>query len=424
MGSWRVGSWHMGSWCRQIMKAQGTIKGEPEAKRVKCDDAPGAASAEGESEQKKLKIQGMGDPGKDSGKQAQDEESGNSASKALFEMVGDMDKDIKSIVTFVQSEKPQVFYQDEETGESVLMRASANGRMDVVRFLLEKGAPWNALDRKGKCAGEYALDKAHQHIVDLLVDHGVKAEMILGTLETRRIERGPNTASNDDYLKSDVEYTKDEQKLMDPNGDAVMMEWERPLMRLHAQVLCSGGIEKETPSESKTKSTRDILNVGFGMGIIDSYIQEFGAKTHTIIEAHPQVYKRMLEQGWDKKPGVRIVFGRWQDVIDDLGPFDGVFFDTYGEYYSDLKKFQERLPKIMRDGGIYSFFNGLCPRNIFFHGVCCQVVQLELKAMGFSCDFFPCELQTEANSEKTWDGVKRRYWWNDTYYLPVASFTK
>jgi len=41
--------------------------------------------------------------------------------------------------------------------------------------------------------------------------------------------------------------------------------------------------------------------------------------------------------GWGDKPGVRIVFGRWQDVLPELGRYDGIFFDTYGEYYEDLR---------------------------------------------------------------------------------------
>jgi protein arginine N-methyltransferase 2 len=52
--------------------------------------------------------------------------------------------------------------------------------------------------------------------------------------------------------------------------------------------------------------------------------------SHTIIEAHPDVYKYACSLGWDRKPGVRLVLGRWQDVIADLDPFDGIFFDTYG----------------------------------------------------------------------------------------------
>ena len=41
--------------------------------------------------------------------------------------------------------------------------------------------------------------------------------------------------------------------------------------------------------------------------------------------------------GWGDKPGVRIVFGRWQDVLPKLAQYDGIFFDTYGEYYEDLR---------------------------------------------------------------------------------------
>lgn len=49
------------------------------------------------------------------------------------------------------------------------------------------------------------------------------------------------------------------------------------------------------------------------------------------------VHARMLAEGWDKKPGVRIVFGRWQDVQDQLGQYDGIFFDTFSEFYDDLR---------------------------------------------------------------------------------------
>lgn len=46
----------------------------------------------------------------------------------------------------------------------------------------------------------------------------------------------------------------------------------------------------------------------------------------------------MKEQGWYEKPGVTILEGRWQDVIDDdrliaLGGFDIVYTDTFSESY-------------------------------------------------------------------------------------------
>lgn len=43
-------------------------------------------------------------------------------------------------------------------------------------------------------------------------------------------------------------------------GEAVMMGWEAPLMEQHARVICGNG-------------GGHYLNVGFGLGIIDTYIQ-------------------------------------------------------------------------------------------------------------------------------------------------------
>jgi len=100
-------------------------------------------------------------------------------------------------------------------------------------------------------------------------------------------------------------------------------------------------------------------------------------------------------QGWDKKPGVTILFGRWQDMQFEFNVYDaiffdtyaeyhsnlkefhdvvgnhlkndGIFFDTFGEYYSDLKQFQEEaMVYLLKPEGVYSFFNGLSATNSFF----------------------------------------------------------
>ncbi len=50
------------------------------------------------------------------------------------------------------------------------------------------------------------------------------------------------------------------------------------------------------------------------------------------------MYAHMLQQGWDRRPGVRILFGRWQDVLPGSGlRFDGVFWDTFSECYEDMQ---------------------------------------------------------------------------------------
>lgn len=70
--------------------------------------------------------------------------------------------------------------------------------------------------------------------------------------------------------------------------------------------------------------------------------------------------------------------------------------------------------------GIYSFFNGLAPDNLFFHGVACQCVKLQLSALGLDSEFLPCEIQVK---DEVWEGIRRKYWHGrNTYYLPVCKW--
>ncbi len=240
--------------------------------------------------------------------------------------------------------------QDDETGRSPLMAAASIGNGALCQHLLEAGAPWNAVDRQGQCAGNYATDSQHWGVVNLLVEWGVRAELILGMVERSRrddsetkndddgdvafedadttnseahpsgaqpVEHEPSTKP--DYLRQRLHYTADGNALLDSDEDAVMMEWERPLMEAHAQILMEG-------------TGRRVMNVGFGMGIIDTALQNKEPSQHIIIEAHPDVYKRMLADKWDQKPNIRICFGRWQDEIPKLIAegvvVDAIFYDT------------------------------------------------------------------------------------------------
>ena len=58
-------------------------------------------------------------------------------------------------------EKPSGIHpgeQCQETGASPLMIAAGAKQKHIVQYLLINGAPWNALDKQGKCAGNYALE--------------------------------------------------------------------------------------------------------------------------------------------------------------------------------------------------------------------------------------------------------------------------
>ena len=66
-----------------------------------------------------------------------------------------------------------------------------------------------------------------------------------------------------DYLQRTLRYNDNNSALLDDENDAVMMEWERPLMNAHASIITSN-----------SQKGKVVLNVGFGMGIIDTALQE------------------------------------------------------------------------------------------------------------------------------------------------------
>ena len=54
-----------------------------------------------------------------------------------------------------------------------------------------------------------------------------------------------------------------------------------------------------------------------------------------------------------------------QDSLALLTGYDGIFYDTYGEFYSDMQDFHAELPRILKPGGVYSFFNGCESLTLF-----------------------------------------------------------
>ena len=313
---------------------------------------------------------------------------------------------------------PLASLQDKETGISPLMISASAGNIEICSFLLSQGAPWNAIDKYNKCAGNYAVDGNYQDCIDLLVNHGVQAELILNTMESSSCNNdGVISSTKPEYLTSHrLKYTN--RELIDDDGDAVMMEWERPLMEAHASII------------TQNEKNKRVLNVGFGMGIIDTILQEsYEPSYHVIIEAHPDVYKKMMDDGWDTKSNVTIYHGKWQDIIPKLinenVQFDGIFWDTYGEDFQLFQKWNSYIPSILSTGGIYSYFNGFCPDNVFFQGVISQIIKCYLQSISSSSssslhiDFYPCEIQI---NNKEWKDVKREYWFDNTYYLPVVTW--
>lgn len=143
------------------------------------------------------------------------------------------------------------------------------------------------------------------------------------------------------------------QAIFDEFGQPIMMEWETGWMLESAKIVCENGGR--------------ILNIGFGLGIIDNFIQSYPITSHTICESHPDIINKMKQNGWFDKPNVNILHGRWQDVLynENIQGFDGIYFDAYyianpnfagGEGFID--KFIPLLPKLLNKGGVFSFWPG------------------------------------------------------------------
>ena len=350
----------------------------------------------------------------------------------------------------------------------------------AVRLLLQNGAIWNDLDTNNETPGCVARRLGLGKLYELMVDAGCRAEMLLnrldeyepladesgsqdgdadaeaeegseqdregaegnpkaideevatsqnnGTLQSELpISNGSTSqtsqstsvttnpqVTNDAYLRSNLAYQ--EGRLLDADSNGVMMAWETEIMKQSANLL--------TPTRSSYRPR--ILNIGFGMGIIDRLFQEKSPGNHDIIEAHPDVWKRMKDTGWYEKSGVTIHEGKWQDVLPKLiesrRQFDAIYFDTFAEDYKAFRDFfSDSVIGLLDDGGRWSFFNGLGADRQICYDVYTKVVEMDLLEAGYDVEWTSIPIGNPDESEE-WQGVRRRYWALDEYRLPVCTF--
>ena len=155
-----------------------------------------------------------------------------------------------------------------------------------------------------------------------------------------------------DWEKSEARYSDTELII---EGQQVMQEWERPLMKAMAEVTAG--------------THGDVLEIGFGMGISATYIQECGVRSHTIVECNADVAQ--VFSAWKRQypeQDIRLIAGKWQDVTDQLGNYDGVFFDAYPLSEEDFiehvindvtfaEHFFSAASKCLRPGGVFTYYS-------------------------------------------------------------------
>jgi protein arginine N-methyltransferase 2 len=276
------------------------------------------------------------------------------------------------------------------------MKETDEKAVETVELLLLNGAIWNDLNKDDETPGCIALRLKQKKLYDMMVEAGVRAEMLFAKMEAlglgdndeddveeegeedqareeqpaakkqkvssesskpiQVVEEEADPGVMDDvsldnhaYLKSKLRYKPG--ILLDSSDNAVMMDWETQIMQRHAETLIP-------------KSGLRTMNVGHGMGIVDTAILTHDPSMHHIVEAHPQVQEKLRREGWYDKPNVTVHEGRWQDVLPKLVEqgvvLDAIYYDTFAEDYKALKEFfAEYVVQLLSPQGKFGWYNGL-----------------------------------------------------------------
>lgn len=335
----------------------------------------------------------------------------------------------------------------------------------TVKLLLQNGAIWNDIDANDETPGCIARRLGLNELYEIMVDAGVRAEMLLNRLDEYQMLRGSEEGEDEDDEGSvgAVEHSEDSDynrpkppdlgldlcsdrgpnsnesttplshsyapidnttylsstlsihptRLLDASHNGIMMSWETPIMERSAAILApSSGLR--------------ILNVGHGMGIIDTFFQNTSPAAHHIIEAHPSILAQIRGNPAWSVPTVTIHAGRWQDIVHNIIAqgqlFDVIYFDTFAEDYSALRDFfSDFVIGLLDEGGRWGFFNGLGADRQVCYDVYGKVVEMDLFEAGFDIEWTIVDVP-EMKDGETWDGVKKKYWTLREYRLPTCRF--
>lgn len=295
---------------------------------------------------------------------------------------------------------------------------------------------------------------------------------------TAKAEPKSSASDNPTFLKSRLKFVTSpagQAVCLDAEGNGVMMGWETPLMELTARKLCLdhpdhvGGSTSSVTGSVEEVGGQDltVLNVGFGLGIVDREFQKYRPARHVIVEPHPDVLEYLYDEWLPSLPpppssastseapstaatstaGPRksqrtssktkklspserdrllsqhnlLVFpGTWQAFLSLLNSssshayplsYSVVYWDTFSESYSDLKEFVNAVPDLL-DGpeARFSFFHGLGATSRFLYDLYTLLVEYDLREVGLGTEWE--EVEVDEGGTERWEevGVRRRYW--------------
>jgi guanidinoacetate N-methyltransferase len=158
-----------------------------------------------------------------------------------------------------------------------------------------------------------------------------------------------NSVHPDDWKEETATFSDGELSIA---GHPVMQAWEKPYMQELARIASSNG--------------GAVLELGFGLGLSATYIQQQPIEKHIIIEANKDVFLKLEEFAVKAQQPVVPLFGLWEEVIPSLEDesIDGILFDTYITSFENADQFTyeyfpffEHAYRILRKGGVFTYYS-------------------------------------------------------------------
>jgi hypothetical protein len=153
--------------------------------------------------------------------------------------------------------------------------------------------------------------------------------------------------TSEDFITSDISFENQDgvngrTLLLTPknkNGKfGLMYEHEKEVIKKRTRILC------------KKHSPQKVLEIGFGLGYTATELQKNKIAEHTIVEAHPEIFKN-AEKWAEKYPNVKLVNSFIQDYEYDEKDYDFILDDRLEIVYE-----YEKTPRYKVNNKWHIFF--------------------------------------------------------------------